>query len=145
MTSPTHTDDAVALYCNRTTADRSKQSPLHFAAAKGHEEAVLRLICHGAKASLRNSFGQTPLHRSACAGKPLVLAALIESDPSIVNWKDFSEDSNTALHLAAEDGHLEVVRFLVEVGQADKNIQNAQNKTAAQVAQNREIRDYLDS
>lgn len=140
MTSPS---DSVTLYCNKSTQDRSKQFPLHLAAAKGHEEAVIRLICHGAKVSNRNAFGQTALHRAACAGKPLAVAALLESDASCVDWKDFSEDSNTALHLAAEDGHLEVVQLLVDIGEADKNVLNAQNKTPAQVAQNEEIKSFL--
>lgn len=145
LSCSTSSEDAVTLYCNQATKDRSRQYPLHFAAAKGHEEATLRLISHGAKASLRNAFGQTALHRAACAGKPFLVAALIQSDPSIVDWKDFSEDSNTALHLAAEDGHFDVVRLLIELGQADRNIQNAQSKTAAEVAQNKEIREFLNS
>ena len=131
------------MYCNKATQDRSKQFPLHLAAAKGHEQATLRLICHGAKVSNRNAFGQTALHRAACAGKPLVVAALLESDSSCVDWKDFSEDSNTALHLAAEDGHLDVVKLLIDLGRADKNVLNAQNNTPAQVAQNDEIRSLL--
>ena len=138
-------EDSVTLYCNQSTKDRSKQCPLHFAAAKGHEECVMRLLCHGAKASIRNSLGQTPLHRAACAGKTLSIAAILESDSSVVDWKDFSEDSNTALHLAAEDGHSDVVRLLIDVGGADRSILNAQNKTALQVAQNGDIRDFLDS
>lgn len=73
----------------------------------------------------------------------MIVAALLESDRSCVDWKDFSEDSNTALHLAAEDGHLEVVELLVDLGQADKTILNAQNKTPLQVARNEEIRAFL--
>lgn len=137
--------DAVALYCNQPSQSRAKQYPLHLAASKGHEEAAMRLLCHGAKASNRNAFGQTALHRAACAGKAQIVAVLMESDPPSVNWKDFSEDANTALHLAAEDGHMAVVRLLVELAHADISIQNGQGKTAAQVAQNQEIRDYLNS
>ena len=134
--------DSITVYCNQPTR-LSKQFPLHLAAAKGHEEAVIRLICHGAKASLRNSSGQTPLHRAACAGKPLVVAALLQSDSSVSNLKDFSEEGNTALHLAAQDGHFDVVRLLKEIGGADVCIQNSQGKTPAQVAQNSLIREYL--
>lgn len=142
-TSEVSSEGSVTLYCNQPTQSRSKQYPLHLAASKGHEQAVIRLLCHGAKASIRNAFGQTALHRAACAGKPQSVAVLMESDPAAVNWKDFSEDASTALHLAAEDGHLSVVRLLVELGHADVTIQNAQGKTPAQVAQNYEIRDYL--
>lgn len=142
-TSTAFAEDAVTLYCNQPTQSRSKQFPLHLAASKGHEQVVMRLLCHGAKASTRNAFGQTALHRAACAGKPQAVAVLIESDLSIVNWKDFSEDANSALHLAAEDGHISVVRLLVELGHADISLQNSQGKTPVQVAQNQEIRDYL--
>lgn len=138
-------DDAVALYCNQPTQSRAKQYPLHLAASKGHEEAAMRLLCHGAKACNRNAFGQTALHRAACAGQTQLVAVLMESDPSTVDWKDFSEDANTALHLAAEDGHMAVVKLLVELAHADTSIPNGQGKTPAQVAQNQEIRDYLDS
>lgn len=144
-TSTSSAEDAVTLYCNQATQSRAKQFPLHLAASKGHEQAVLRLLCHGAKASTRNAFGQTPLHRAACAGRPLVVAALLEADPATVNWKDSSEDASTALHLAAEDGHFAVVRLLIELGHADLLIQNAAGKTPAQVAQNSEIRDYLNT
>ena len=142
-TSATSAEDSATIYCNQPTQSRAKQFPLHLAASKGHEQAVMRLLCHGAKASIRNAFGQTALHRAACAGKPQAVAVLIESDLSTVNWKDFSEDANSALHLAAEDGHISVVRLLVELGHADTSIQNAQGKTPVQVAQNQEIRDYL--
>lgn len=135
-------EDSIVIYCNQAT-QRSKQYPLHLAAAKGHEQAVIRLLCHGAKASTRNIFGQTPLHRAACAGQALVVVALLESDASSVDWKDFSEDANTALHLAAEDGHFDVVRLLREIGQADLTILNGQDKTPAQVARTQEIRAYL--
>lgn len=130
------------MYCNQPT-QLSKQYPLHLAAAKGHEQAVISLICLGAKASVRNSSGQTPLHRAACVGKPLVVAALLESDSAIINLKDFSEEGNTALHLAAQDGHFAVVRLLKEIGRADVDIQNSQGKTPAQVALNSEIREFL--
>ena len=136
-------EDSVVIYCNQATKGNAKQYPLHLAAAKGHEQAVIRLLCHGAKASVRNGFGQTPLHRAACAGMAMIVVALLEADPSDVNWKDFSEDSNTALHLAAEDGHFDVVRLLREIGGADLSILNAQNKTPAQIARTQEIRDYL--
>lgn len=138
-------EDAVTLYCNQPTTIRTKNYPLHLAASKGHEQAVMRLLAHGAKAAIRNGYGQTPLHRAACAGKPAIVAVLMEADPSTVNWKDFSEGANTALHLAAEDGHLAVVKLLVELAHVDTTILNAQDKTAAQVAQSAEIRDYLAS
>lgn len=138
-------EDAVTLYCNQATGAPSRQYPLHLAASKGHEEAVMRLLSHGARAGVRNGFGQTPLHRASCAGKPSIVAVLMEADSSVINWKDASQDANTALHLAAEDGHLTVVKLLVELAHADTSILNGQGKTAAQVAQNQEIREFLNS
>ena len=134
----------MALYCNQPTSPPSRQYPLHLAASKGHEKAVMRLISHGARAGVRNGFGQTPLHRAACAGKAQIVAVLMESDASVINWKDSSEDANTALHLAAEDGHFSVVKLLVELAHADSSILNGQGKTAAQIAQNREIKNFLE-
>lgn len=136
-------EDSVTLYCNQAIRTGAKNYPLHLAASKGHEQAVMRLLAHGAKPSVRNAFGQTPLHRAACAGKPVIVAVLMEADASAVNWKDYSENENTALHLAAEDGHMAVVKLLVELAHVDPAILNAQGKTAAQVAQSPEIRDYL--
>lgn len=134
--------DAVVIYCNQLTF-KAHQSPLHLAAAKGHEQAVFTLLGYGASATLRNYFGQTALHRAACAGETFVVAALLEAESSVVNWTDSSEDRNSALHLAAEDGHLSVVRLLCEVGAADLNLTNAGGKTAAQVARTADIREYL--
>lgn len=138
-----NSEDSVTLYFNQATTSRAKNYPLHLAASKGHEQAVMRLLAHGAKPSVRNAFGQTPLHRAACAGKPFIVAVLMEADSSVVDWKDFSEDANTALHLAAEDGHMDVVKLLVELAHVDTTILNSEGKTAAQVAQSAEIRDYL--
>ena len=43
-------------------------------------------------------------------------------------------DGSTAIHIAAEEGHLPVVRFLVNSGGADENAVNHQGITALHVA-----------
>jgi ankyrin repeat protein len=60
---------------------------------------------------------------------------------------ELDEDGNTALHLAAERGHLEIVKLLAEHG-ADHQVRNAQGQTATDVAAskaNKAVVEYLSS
>jgi ankyrin repeat protein len=149
--TPPVSDSAVAVYCNEPVRSGGRNGPLHLAAAKGHEAACLRLLAYGARPDVPNAQGQTPLHRASAAGQVLVIAALLEqlgvseTGTSLVNLADRTEDRQTALHLAAEDGHLDAVRLLCELGHANPLTADAHGRTALQLARTEAIRDYLSS
>ena len=44
------------------------QTPLHFAARRGHTETVKYLVEKGADVNAKNKYGQTPLHYAARRG-----------------------------------------------------------------------------
>lgn len=132
--------DARAIYCNATTR-RARQTPLHLAAAKGHDGALRTLIGFGASPSKRNAAGQTPLYRAACAGAEAGVAVLLEAEPGIVDWQD--EQGQGALHVAAEDGHFGCVKLLVELAGASRELRDREGRCPADVARTAEIRSFL--
>jgi hypothetical protein len=69
------------------------------------------------------------LHSAASAGDAVQLRLLLKQGTNI----DTFRDGNTALHCAADGGHLECVRTLVEAG-ADVGLPNARGETAFDLA-----------
>jgi ankyrin repeat protein len=71
--------------------DREGRNPLHYAAANGQLDELLRLIEGGEDASLPDRSGFTPLHFAAIEGQPeaiaLLLGAAAEVDPQD-KWGD---------------------------------------------------------
>ena len=90
---------------------------LHEALLAGHREVVDALLKAGARASVADSYGNTPLH--ACAASragddPELTARLIAASGSDVRAKN--SDGATALHLSALKGKPSMSRMLIEHG-----------------------------
>ena len=96
-------------YDVNATADNGC-SPLHIAAALGMTKVVMELIQQGANISLNVPMYGTPLHQAALYGHRDVVRLLLGE----LNTVDAIGCS--ALHYAAEGGHVEVIRELVNVG-----------------------------
>ena len=65
--------------------------------------------------------------------------------PDILSQSDLDSEGETALHLASEEGHTEVVRLLIE-NHADLNVRDRDDRTAVRLARrnkNTEIVDLL--
>ncbi|WOL00099.1 putative E3 ubiquitin-protein ligase XBOS33 isoform X1 [Canna indica] len=90
---------------------RGLNSPLHFAAAKGHNEIVMLLLEKGADVNLRNYCGQTALMQASRHGHWEVVQTLLVYR-SIVTKVDYLS-GRTALHFAAVGGHARCIRLLV--------------------------------
>jgi len=97
--------------------DGSKNTPLHYAADKGHLSVVEFLVNHGADANVKNDNGLSPFHLSAKKAHLNVVEFLFNHGANIS--QEF-EDDTTQLHVSSQNGHLNIVMFLVQNG-ADIN------------------------
>lgn len=88
----------------------AQNSPLHFAASRGHAEIVSLLLENGADASSRNVSGQTALMLACRRGHWEVVLALLVFRSSVTRAEYLS--GKTALHYAASGGHIRCIRLL---------------------------------
>lgn len=90
--------------------DEVGSTPVFLAALSASADIVKALIKKGADVTLTNEYGQTPLHRctSVEAAKLLIEAG------TALDAKD--ERGRTALHVAADLGRTELVRFYIDAG-----------------------------
>ncbi|KAJ8626424.1 hypothetical protein MRB53_019731 [Persea americana] len=86
-------------------------SPLHFAAAKGHNEIVMLLLENGADVNSRNYCGQTALMHACRYGHWEVVQTLLLFRSNVTRADYLS--GRTALHFAAVNGHVRCIRLLV--------------------------------
>lgn len=77
------------------------------------------------------SNGFYSLHEAAATGNVAVLRQRLSGNNAQPDQQD--EWGNTALHIAAAAGEKEIIKLLLKAG-ASTNIQNKENKTAAQCA-----------
>ncbi|XP_068651437.1 E3 ubiquitin-protein ligase XBAT33-like isoform X1 [Aristolochia californica] len=86
-------------------------SPLHFAAAKGHNEIVSLLLDNGADVNSRNYCGQTALMHACRYGHWEVVQSLMVFRSNVTRADYLS--GRTALHFAAVNGHVRCIRLVV--------------------------------
>ncbi|CAN6480719.1 unnamed protein product [Victoria cruziana] len=86
-------------------------SPLHFAAAKGHNEIVNLLLEHGADVNSRNYCGQTALMQACRYGHWEVVQTLLLYKCNVTRADYLS--GRTALHFAAVNGRARCIRLVV--------------------------------
>ncbi|XP_063810989.1 ankyrin repeat and SAM domain-containing protein 1A isoform X3 [Pseudophryne corroboree] len=117
---------------NVNCVDSSGYTPLHHASLNGHKEVVEVLLRNEAVTNIADCKGCFPLHLAAWKGDAHIVRLLIHHGPSHakVNEQNCPEvkkygpfhpyvnaknnDNETALHCAAQYGHTEVVRVLLE-------------------------------
>ncbi|KAK6135310.1 hypothetical protein DH2020_030952 [Rehmannia glutinosa] len=105
----------MLLDCNPCLAKYSTfgglNSPLHFAAAKGHNEIVALLLENGADVNSRNYCGQTALMQACRYGHWEVVQTLLLFRCNVIRADYLS--GRTALHFAAVNGHVRCMRLVV--------------------------------
>ncbi|GMY07111.1 E3 ubiquitin-protein ligase XBAT33 [Fagus crenata] len=105
----------MLLDCNPCLAKYSTfgglNSPLHFAAAKGHNEIVVLLLENGADVNSRNYCGQTALMQACRYGHWEVVQTLLLFRCNVIRADYLS--GKTALHFAAVSGHARCIRLVV--------------------------------
>lgn len=93
---------------------------LHFAAEMNHGSTIEMLCDMGGDFKSINTIGSTPLHVAAHAGANSSILALVQHCGANVGALMYGEERVTPLYLAAELGHTEAVKVLLDVG-ADPN------------------------
>ncbi|TKS77850.1 Ankyrin repeat and SAM domain-containing protein 1A [Collichthys lucidus] len=120
---------------NVNCVDSTGYTPLHHAALNGHSEVVEVLLRNEALTNIADNKGCYPLHLAAWKGDEHIVKLLIHQGPSnpklneqsSVDHKEFkrcgpfdpyinakNNDNETPLHCAAQYGHTQVVRLLLE-------------------------------
>eukprot|EP00960_Hanusia_phi_P010028 292574-Hanusia_phi.AAC.8 len=99
--------------------DADENTPVHWAALKGHDGVLEYLIQKGFPLASKNKDGDAPMytfqchckHWAASGGNEKVIQILMNynADPWVVN-----KDGTTPLHLAAADGNHDAVRILAK-------------------------------
>ena len=107
---------------NAGALNKDKQTPLHWAAKKGHEAAVeILLNQEGIDLNAVDKDDLTALHWAARNGHEAVVQELVQHDDIRIDAK--TKYQHTPLHLAAKEGHSSVVAVLLQSG-ANINAQN---------------------
>ena len=122
--------------CLRAGADPSARiesdfspafTPLHWAAANDHADAIAALVEAGADLEARNEDGSTtPLHFAAYWGSADAITALLEAGADLEAREE--RYGYTPLHLAVHQGHADAIAALLEAG-ADPNAWDKARKT----------------
>lgn len=89
------------------------QTPLHWAAARGHKDVAELLVRSGADVNAKDNYGNSPLHFAARAGCTDV-AELLLGEGADINAED--KTGKTALHSAACYGHKDMAELLLSKG-----------------------------
>uniref|UniRef100_A0A8C1XBM7 Caskin-2 n=1 Tax=Cyprinus carpio TaxID=7962 RepID=A0A8C1XBM7_CYPCA len=102
-------------------ASHDGQIPLHLAAQYGHYEVSEMLLQHQSNPCILNKAKKTPLDLACEFGRVKVAQLLLNSNmvASLLEGdrKDGSDSNcNTPLHLAARNGHKDVIRLLLKAG-----------------------------
>lgn len=86
------------------------RTALHYACSQGHDLTTETLLNFGATAE-RDQNERSPLHMAALKGCRRCCEAVIGKFEDCINWVD--KNKNTALHIAAANGHASVVTLLL--------------------------------
>lgn len=111
-----HNDVVLALLEHGTDFDAQEdtfdQTPLHLAALNGHKAVVQTLLDHRASPNIKDDDGWMAIHVAAWTGNEEVMKVLLERTEVDAR----TDDSLTALHCAAAQGHLNIAHLLIRAG-----------------------------
>ena len=111
-------------------------SALIWAVSEGNVDAIEVLLEAGADPNVRDSRGIAALTWAVIRDDVEAIEALLNAGADL-NTKNHSDD-RTALHDAAENGHVEVVEALLDAG-IGPNVEDSEGLTALDLARNDEV------
>lgn len=109
-------------------------TPLSCAAAYGHAETVEFLLANGADPNILDRDGLAPLHKAADGNDLLSCETLLKYG---ANVNQPTPSKTTPLMIAASGGYLDLLKLLIEVGQAKVNLTDIGGRTALMRAADR--------
>ena len=110
-------------------------NPLFAACHLGHENVVHHLLDTVKVNIIANKHGVTPFMEAARMGHVGVLKIMYQMDKNDGHKRNAADThGSTALHLACKEGHLNVVRYLIEEVQVDALTENNNGQTALDIA-----------
>eukprot|EP00301_Raphidiophrys_heterophryoidea_P020800 c5399_g1_i1.p1 GENE.c5399_g1_i1~~c5399_g1_i1.p1 ORF type:complete len:671 (+),score=149.68 c5399_g1_i1:88-2013(+) len=153
-------------------ADYDRRTPLHVAASAGNIEIVELLLLNGASVFARDRFNRTPLLDAVENRQAKVVALLVQAGAKMTNVMQLGAklcsaavhnevdrlklfvaagadinssdyDKRTALHLAAAEGRVEAVRYLLTVPTIKANEPDRWGNTPLMEAKRREGNDVI--
>ena len=139
-------DDVVLMIkkgVDVNAADSGGRTPLMFASFNGHTDIVRILLDSGAETETVDSTGRTALIYGSTGPFPETISLLLErkADPNVVDYVE----NFTALMFAAAEGHMDVVKLLMDNGANPdlKDIDGDNAETFARQAGHIEVADFL--
>jgi F-box-like/Ankyrin repeats (3 copies)/Ankyrin repeat len=112
-------------------------TPLIMAIESGGDEkekVVCSLLENKVATDLRVHRGWNALHYASRLGYSRICALILRANADLINSQTTDGKQNTPLHLAAFEGHANVVQCLLVCGKPDCDATNAQQLTALQLA-----------
>lgn len=131
--------DVVEQFLNKrniNSIDDNGNSPLLLAKSA---EIFVRLFENHASLDVLNKDNETVLNKLVTIGEDVLVEALIEVNDcngfDIFNYVDFRNNAGEApLHIAAKHGKIELVKLLIEGGNASVDLETKNGKTALDLA-----------
>ncbi|XP_048257810.1 serine/threonine-protein phosphatase 6 regulatory ankyrin repeat subunit A-like [Haliotis rufescens] len=138
--------EVVELLVNKgadaSLMDKKGNNILHLACQMGHVEVVKYVLSQDiVDINSRGWKTKTPMMMAAEEGHKEVVELLLNkgTDPSLVDKR-----GNNILHLACQNGQMEVVKYIVSKVIVDVNAKNKRRKTAANIASSQGREDLID-
>ena len=123
----------IMKHDNKNPKNSWKETPLHFAASKGHLKICKYIVDKVEDKNPKNILGRTPLHYAAIIGHLEVFLLIM---PKIQDKNPYDTNKFTPLHHAAFHGHLPICKYILDnVG--DKNPKTILGKTPLSLASER--------
>ena len=128
---------------NAEAVDDAGMTPIFYAVDGRQSDAVLMMVEYGCNVNLSDDYGDTPLHWAVKKDDIDVVHALCDSKIIDMDLTNAKSRKNTALHFAAEIGHDDIAKYLIDNG-ANLEALNEDGETPLKVATKKGHKDMCD-